>query len=77
MDYYNGWGKLEVGYTTMYANPCPHCPPGTPLVGGGTANPAPICTCPTNIYIPPGSHIHVSCPVHGQMILTGGSITTL
>jgi hypothetical protein len=30
------------------------------------------CTCGVmNVYIPPGEHIHVQCPAHGDIIIRG------
>ena len=57
---------------TVYTSTCPHCPPGTQWP---TGQPAAICTCPTHIYIPPGQHIHVTCPVHGSIIMQRTCIT--
>lgn len=30
-----------------------------------------ICTCPTMIVIPPGQHIHHTCPLHGHVKVCG------
>jgi hypothetical protein len=33
-----------------------------------------LCQCPTMIVVPPGKHIHVSCPVHGQVVIHGNAV---
>jgi len=35
------------------------------------------CTCnkPLLLYIPPGHHVHMCCPVHGDYVIRGSDIT--
>ena len=46
-----------------------------------TDNPAPMpsprCTCsgPMLLYIPPGQHVHITCPMHGDTVLHGNPAT--
>lgn len=34
-----------------------------------------ICHKPLLIYIPPGEHIHINCPIHGDVKIYGNCIT--
>jgi len=34
-----------------------------------------ICFKPMHIYIPPGQHIHIKCPVHGDKKIYGSRLT--
>ena len=58
---------------SMYTDKCPICPPDKKEAWGPKVPPA-ACVCPTMIYIPPGQHIHVDCPVHGKQIMYGSNI---
>lgn len=50
---------------------CPDChkPWHTPQYGQCTANNAMM------LYIPPGEHIHLPCPLHGEHIIYGSGGT--
>lgn len=54
--------------TNTFVTRC-HVEPQRPFPGS--------CTCqgPMGICIPPGEHIHLSCPVHGDTVLHGNEIT--
>jgi predicted RNA-binding Zn-ribbon protein involved in translation (DUF1610 family) len=55
--------------TTTGGCACPQC--GEKAIGP----PAP-CTCRTlMIYIPPGEHIHVQCPQHGDVKIYGSLVS--
>lgn len=39
-------------------------------------SPACICNKPLMLYVPPGEHVHLNCPVHGDFVVSGGPIIT-
>lgn len=50
---------------------CPDC--GQP---NGQPSYLPPCTCsPLMIAVPPGQHIHIQCPRHGNVRIDGPNVT--
>jgi hypothetical protein len=49
--------------------------PGCPIPKRPRPNANCICNKPLMIYIPPGSHIHINCPVHGDKVIFGPDYT--
>lgn len=33
-----------------------------------------ICRGPMLVYIPPGEHVHIQCPVHGDVVIRGRDV---
>ncbi len=56
----------RLGPSLPSSGQCPECGEENPII-----QPQSICTCPLYIYIQPGHHIHVHCPVHGDMKIYG------
>ena len=68
----NEWStNLPIG-----TRPCAH--PGC-KIPNGLPRPDARCICrdPMHLYIPPGRHIHMTCPVHGDFVINGGPLIAM
>jgi len=54
---------------TEYSDGCPRCGEKAPVVPKGC-----LCAQPMNLFIPNGMHIHLQCPVHGDVKMSGPPI---
>lgn len=54
------------------ARPCPE--PGCPIPQDEPMAPPAACRCPMHLYVPPGRHVHVDCPVHGKRVIRGSQV---
>lgn len=53
--------------------PCPE--PGCPIPQNEhEVYPPGPCTCPMHLYVPPGKHVHIDCPVHGKRVMRSQSL---
>lgn len=58
-------------HTTCHVEPRPQ-----PQGSGSTGDPLQPCTCANLcIYVPPGTHTHVLCPRHGDVVVHGSGTT--
>lgn len=53
-----------------HSDGCPRCGERAPIVPKDC-----ICGKPLNIWVPPGHHIHLQCPVHGDVKVSGQPVT--
>lgn len=72
MSNWEKWRDSNVKGGDTNVGKCPDCdePWGTPRDSQRC-----ICRKPMMIYIAPGQHIHIQCPVHGDVKIYGSSVT--